>query len=238
MSFKEKITKAKDKMLDIIFPNDITCIFCGRDIPQGNICLHCEKSGIFNTGNRCTVCDTPIKEGNIICDHCKRSKRHFKTTSCPFIYNSKTRSSIIKLKSDGAKYLAKPFARHIYDRLVADGIEYDVIIPVPSHKKSISKRGYNPAKVLAEELSALSNKPVLDILIKTVHTKNQKYLDYKARQENLENSITITAPKLIKGKRVLIIDDIITTAATIETCACLMTKAKEVHACAVARRTI
>ncbi|MBO5394697.1 MAG: ComF family protein [Clostridia bacterium] len=238
MNIRQNLTKFKNKVLDIIFPNGFSCIFCGREIPQGDICDRCTEKNIFNTGNRCQLCDTPIKEGNIVCDHCKSHKRAFKSVSCPLLYENEIRSSILKFKSDGAKYLAKPFAKLIFDRLTTDDIQFDIIVPVPSHKKTIRKRGYNPARVLADELSLLTGKPVADILIKTVQTKNQKLLNFNERQTNLENSMTITDANFVKGKKVLIIDDIITTAATVNACALLMHKASEIYACAIARRSL
>ena len=238
MKFKETLSKLKNNILDIVFPDGITCILCGRDIPQGDICDKCQKKDIFNNANRCQVCDTPIKEGNIICDHCKSNKRAFKSVSTPLLYEGEVRSALLKFKSDSAKYLAAPFAKLIFERVQKDNIDFDVIVPVPSHIKTIRKRGYNPARVLAEELALLSGKPVCDILVKTVLTKNQKFLDFKERQTNLENSITLTDSAQIKGKKVLLVDDIITTAATINACAILMHKATAIHACALARRAI
>ena len=237
MKFKNQMIKFKDKVLDLIFPNDIKCIFCDRDIPKGDYCQHCSES-IFNLGTRCEKCDTPIKDGNVICDHCKREKRAFEKAVCPLRYDGDVRRAILKLKDDSAKYLAKPFAKLMFERLEKDNIEFDIIVPVPSHPKTIKRRGYNPALLLAKELALLSGKPVEDVLVKTVLTKNQKLLDYQSRQTNLENSLTISDPKTIKHKTVLIIDDIITTCATIEACASLMHKAKRVYACALARRAI
>lgn len=237
MNIRNLLKKCKDGMLDIIFPN-CSCIFCGKDIPQGSICNSCQQLDIFNTTNRCQVCDTPIKEGNIICDHCKSNKRAFVKAVCPLLYKDSVRSSIIKFKSDGAKYLARPFAELIYKRLIEDKIEFDCIVPVPSHKNTVRKRGYNPAKVLAEELSLLSGKKVLDVLVKTTLTKNQKLLSFKERQTNLENTLTITDPKAVKDMKVLLVDDIITTGATINACAILLHKASVVYACAASRRDI
>ncbi|MBQ8909096.1 MAG: ComF family protein [Clostridia bacterium] len=236
MQIRKSLLKLKNKLLDIVFPEGITCIFCGRDVVEGKICPSCKKQNIFNNGNRCILCDAPIKDGNIVCDHCKTNKPKFNNCSCPFLYNEHTRSSILKLKSDSAKYLVKPFVKHIYSRLQQDNVEFDLIVPVPSHPKTVKKRGYNPARLLADELSRLSGKPVADVLIKTVVTKNQKLLDFQQRQTNLENSITNSNPKLVKDKNVLIIDDIITTGATINACAKLLHKARKIHACAIARR--
>lgn len=238
MKVKERLKLVKDKILDILFPNDITCIFCGNEISSGHICTNCLKENIFNEGNRCSVCDSPIKEGNIICDHCKNIKRNYKKLFCPFNYAGKVRQSLLKFKSDRAKYLAKPFAQFIADRLLQENIEFDVIVPVPSHKKTIKERGYNPAKVLADELALITSKPVADVLYKTVQTKKQKFLNFQERQDNLENSITLLDKSAIKNKNVLIIDDIITTSATIDICAKLMIKAQNIYGCAVARRAL
>ena len=237
MNFKANITKFKDKVLDLIFPNDIKCIFCDRDIPEGDICQSCEQV-IFNLGSRCEKCDTPIKDGNVVCDHCKREKRAFVKAICPLVYKDDVRSAILKFKDDSAKYLAKPFAKIIFDRPEKENIQFDIIVPIPSHPKTIKRRGYNPALLIAQELGALTNKPVEDILVKTVITKTQKLLNYQDRQTNLENSLTLSNNKLVKNKNVLIVDDIITTCATINACAALMHKANSVYACAVARRAI
>ena len=117
-------------------------------------------------------------------------------------------------------------------------IEFDVIVPVPSHKKKVKQRGYNPALALADELSKISGKPVADVLYKTRKTQNQKFLDYAQRQENLENSIILLNKSIIKDKKVLIIDDIITTGATIEACSKLLINAKTIYGCGIARRAL
>lgn len=240
MKFKEGMLKLKNAVLNALFPHKFSCILCGRDIPSSFICSHCDKEEIYNNGNRCMVCDTPLKEGNIICDHCKDKKqeRHFKNIYCPFIYDGIVRKAILKFKSDGDKFLAEGFAHYIAERLELQQVEFDLIVPVPSYKDSVKKRGYNPAYVLAEELSKIMKIPFEDALYKTRKTANQKYLDYKDRQINLENSMALLNKSIIKNKNILIIDDIITTGATIEACAKLMPKAKNIFGCAIARRAI
>lgn len=240
MTIKTKLITLKDKILEMIFPSKIKCILCGKDIPDFTkfFCDSCLEDDIFNNGNRCQKCDTKIKEGNIICDHCKEHKRHFDSCHCPLNYKNMVRQALLKFKSDNARYLAEPFAKLIHQRLIEDNVDYDIIVPVPSHEKTIKKRGYNPAKLLADELGKISSKPVADILCKNVITKNQKILNYQERQENLQNSIILTDKKQIKNKNVLIVDDIITTSATIEVCASLFVGARNVYACAVARNQL
>ena len=122
--------------------------------------------------------------------------------------------------------------------MTQENLDFDYIVPVPSHPKSIKKRGYNPARVLADEISILTDKPVKDILCKVTYTKNQKYLNYNQRQENLNNSITLLDKNIIKDKNILIVDDIITTGATIETCAKLLKSAAKIYGCSIARTII
>ena len=240
MKFKEGFIKLKNSILDTLFPHDIKCIFCGTDIPSGDICVNCNQEEIYNSKNRCEICDTPIKQGNLICDHCKNKKkeRHFKKLYCPFIYDGYVRKSLLQFKSDGAKYLGKSFANHIAELLISNQVEFDLIVPVPSHKDTIKKRGYNPAYVLAEELSKITQIPFEDVFYKTRKTKNQKFLDYNQRQENLDNSMILLNKSIVKAKNILIIDDIITTGATIESCAKLLVNAKNIYGCAFARRAI
>lgn len=240
MNFKEKIIHIKDKILESIFPSDIKCILCGKDIPNFDMpfCEDCLNNNIFNNGNRCSICDMQIKEGNIVCDHCKEKKRSFKKCVCPLNYENKVRQALIKFKSDNAKYLAQPFAELIVKRLKEDKINFDIIVPVPSHKKTIKQRGYNPAMLIAENISKLTQKPVKDVLCKNVLTKNQKLLNYQQRQENLQNSIILLNKEEIKDKIVLIVDDVVTTGATLEICASLLKSAKEIYTCAVARNQI
>ncbi len=240
MNFKDNLLTIKDKILEMIFPSKIKCILCGKDIPSFDtpFCEECLNSNIFNNGNRCTVCDMQIKEGNIICDHCKEKKRTFIKCVCPLNYENRVRQALLKFKSDNAKYLAEPFGKLIAERINQEKLNFDIIIPVPSHKKTIKRRGYNPAMLIAEQLGKITNKPIKEVLCKNVLTKNQKLLNYQQQQENLKDSIILTDVNAIKGKRILLVDDVVTTGATLEVCASLLVGAKEIYACAVARNQI
>ena len=231
------IKKFTNKALDLIYPNDFRCILCGNDLFKDNtyFCNDCQLDDIFNDGNRCVKCDCRIKENNIICDHCKSYRRYFLKCVCPLNYNNRVKSAMVKFKDDNGRYLAQPFSQLVIDRLKQEKFDFDIIVPVPSHPKTIRKRGYNPALILAEIIGKAFKKPVVDVLVKNVLAPKQKFLSYEERQDNLRDSMILFDKRPIKDKKILIVDDVVTTCATINICAGLLVGAKEIYACGVAR---
>lgn len=239
MKFKEFLLKTKNLALNALFPVGIKCIFCERDIPDFEnkpYCEECERHEIFNTGNRCMFCDMQIPEGNRLCDFCSQNRRAFERAFCPLVYRDEVRHALLKFKNDNARYLAKPFAKLIFDRLKEEDVKIDLVIPVPSQKKTLKERGYNQSELLAEELAKLLNCDCADIVTKTKVTADQKTLKYAKRLTNLEGSFELTDKKIVKNKTVLIVDDIMTTGSTLNEIAKLLKeKASHVYVAAVAR---
>lgn len=227
-----------NNFLDKLFPVEIRCLLCGKDIAEGSFfCEECSEEDIFNEGNRCLKCDVMLEEKDKICDDCKNNTRYFERCFCPLNYNQKVRGAVVKFKDKHAKFYAKPFAKIIYNRLKEEKLEFDFIVPVPAHINTIKRRGYDPVKLLADELSLLTKLPVKQAIIKNVDTSTQKFLTYETRQENIRDSITRDRSIDITDKRILLLDDVVTTCATINSCAMLLGKAKVVYACALARTT-
>lgn len=105
----------------------------------------------------------------------------------------------------------------------------DIVIPVPLHKKKQRKRGYNQvAKFGAEIASALNANYIDNVLVKTTDTKTQVFKKRMARWNNDNEIFTIRNHELIKGRHILLVDDIITTGATIESCVNVLNKAQNV----------
>ncbi len=235
---KVKLKEIANKMLDVIFPVDIKCLLCGKELKNNDIfCSDCLDSDIFNEGTRCIYCDAMIKEGNLVCNFCREKHHIFEKCFCPLNYNGSVRKAILSFKEDNARYLAKPFAKLIFQRLKQENLQIDFIVPVPSHISSIKKRGYNPAYLLAEEVSKITNIPLYEALIKNAKTPNQKFLDYEERYLNIQYTMKVVGNN-VKGKSILIIDDVITTCATVDACATLLSNAKHIYACAVARTNL
>lgn len=242
--FKNILIKCKDFLLDLLYPNDIKCLFCETDVPDfenNPICEHCQKSGVENTGTRCMFCDVQILNDNKVCDFCASKHKYFEKAVCPFVYQPQVRHAILALKNDHALYLVPKLARMIYDRIIEESIQFDYLVPVPVTSKTRKRRGYNQSEELAKEISRLSCKPVAaDLLIKFKETKSQKFLGYEDRQKNLAGSITLSDKNFVKGKSFLIVDDVITTCATVNLCAKLLKegKAKKINVAAIARNPL
>jgi len=105
----------------------------------------------------------------------------------------------------------------------------DLIIPVPLHKRKLRTRGYNQVAKFGLEIAKSLNVPYIDnVLIKTSATKTQVFKKRIARWNNSQEMFTVNNLDLIDGKHILLVDDIITTGATIEACANVLIKAKNI----------
>jgi competence protein ComFC len=106
---------------------------------------------------------------------------------------------------------------------------YDYIIPVPLHKKRLQKRGYNQSEYFAKGLSEVLHIPVItNVLIKTKFTETQTYKTREERVENTLASFHVQNPEIIHNKNILLVDDVITTGATIESCILQLQKSAKI----------
>ncbi len=242
---KNFLILAKDKILDTLFPKNIKCIFCGHDVPNFNEKPYCDKCEKFALNNKykCLKCATPFENDLKLCKYCANDKKHiyFDKIVCPFIYTDTVLRGIRKFKEENGRYLVSTFAKYIAKEVCEANMEFDFIVPVPMFKKDQKIRGYNQSEILANELAKIFDKPVENELLQKIkRTKHQKWLTKKERKRNLENSMIITNKNFVNKKNFLIVDDIVTTCATIDHCAKLLKKsgASKVYGCAVARTAL
>jgi ComF family protein len=127
-----------------------------------------------------------------------------------------------KLKYDNRPEVGERLGKILSMRLIEDGYanEFDLLIPVPLHKNKRRIRGYNQSAMIAEGMGKILNVPFSDTLIARVKsTQTQTKKSKIERWENVNEAFQVLHPTNISGKRILIIDDVITTGATIESCA-------------------
>lgn len=197
---------------EVLFPRNFTCDICGAETFGGNLCPECLKSLPLNDGNVCPVCGRR-NVINEICMECKAQAPIVKAAVSPLVYEDGAIILISKFKN-GSAYLKDYFADLIAEKLVRLP-KPDCIAYTPMTKKAVKKRDYNQAELLAKSLSGKTGIPFLsDAVIKTKETKEQKSLSRKERMENFNGCFKVEKREEIKDKRVLLVDDVLTTGAT------------------------
>jgi ComF family protein len=133
-----------------------------------------------------------------------------------------------QLKYKGAKDLGEHLGQR-YGSLLKEyhyQEQFDLIVPVPLHKHKLRKRGYNQSDYFARGLAETMEIPAkANVLIRTINTSTQTYKDRLNRWHNVEQVFEVTKPEEVKAKRILIVDDVLTTGATLEACAVAMLNA-------------
>ena len=204
-----------------VFLYPATCRVC--EVPIGmtrvpHICDDCWQDIRFLEPPWCDICGTPNVVG--LCDPCAiNPPRYGKLRSVAYYDKDKALQKAIQLFKFGKKQgLTQHLVQLLNAYLPSDCIlaEYDFILPVPIHKQRLKERGFNQSENLAKGIAAAAGIPVrTDILIRDRHTAAQSGLDSAARQENIKNAFKILDPAALTGKRLLLIDDVFTTGATI-----------------------
>ncbi len=185
-----------DHALEIIFPPK--CGICGK-IGEGYICNNCYNMFIINK----------------VYKNYNRERFHM------LKYEGIIRDKLIEYKFNDKPYLYRMFYEIlIKDKNACDFFKgYDIIIPVPIHKKRKSLRGYNQSELIAKKLSDRLKMPMyIDVLKKQINTIPQSSLGKKARKINAQNVYKVDNTQKIKNKNVVVLDDIYTTGATANEC--------------------
>ena len=234
----------KSYFLHFFFPK--TCFSCGGDLPalaRGRLCLACERALKTPGPLFCRRCGAILKSGGAFCYACrgtKGKKYRCQLIRSAFVFNTSSRALVHALKYQQADYVAADMGEKMlavfakYPELAAA----DLVMPVPLHPKKKRARGYNQSELLARAFVQQIGLP-LDVtsLIRTRNTVSQTTLGRQGRLNNMVGAFTCKHPQRVKGKTVLLIDDVATTGATLEGCAVALKQAgaKRVFAYTFAR---
>ena len=187
----------------------------------------------------CTRCGRPLTSGTL-CPSCWGARGDIDGIRSIFYFDGIVRKAIHELKYHNLRALSECLAELLYTYLWTNGIEGDTILSVPLHYDRLRDRGYNQSALLAVKLGRLSGMPVIeDCLVRVKGSKPQaRTKTGEERRKNVTGAFNCKND-VLKGSRVLLIDDVCTTGATLEACAETLKRAgvKSVWGLTVARES-
>lgn len=213
--------------MEAIYPSQANCMGCGSPAGacEGWLCAACAeqlKPVRDLPGPRCPRCGRPIgedwKEGRA-CRTCGDwPEGLIAAARFSYPYRRPVKGMIRRMKYQGVTRMADWMAEEM-NRAVAGELPggFDVIVPVPMHVRRLRQRGVNQAAALARALSARSNVPCREVLLRMRDTRQQARLSALQRRRNLEGAFVAFGD--VRGLRVLLVDDVMTTGATALACA-------------------
>lgn len=216
-----------------LYPLDCTCDACGNELVEDTryrLCSECMASLPFVKGHICLNCGVPLKDESDYCNRCQNQKSAFLKNRAPLVYDGEVKRLIYKLKFAKKTYVAQTLGALMADKFLECGFNSEIIVFVPMTASEEKKRGNNQAELLANEVGKRLDIPVLPALAKIKSTSEQKELKGKDRALNLEGAFACIFEQ-VKGRKILLIDDVFTTGATANECAKVLLKAKAREVC-------
>ena len=218
--------------IDWVFPPH--CLGCG--IEGEIICQECYATIKRVPANVCPYCNAYVSTSGH-CPNCKNLKPPYAQFRAFAYYGGVIREAIHHLKYQNDVGVARVLACYLLKVIQAENWEFDLIVPVPLSKRKLEQRGYNQAERLAQPVATALEKPIsTDALIRIKENASQVDLDVHSRRQNVRGVFEAN-PVIVKGKRILLIDDVFTTGATLESASRALRDAKSdlVYAVTVGR---
>jgi len=219
------ITRATTFALNLLYPP--LCVACrGRVAEAHSLCPACWNEISFIEGAMCSRCGTPFDVdpgGETLCGACHKKPHDFHTARSLFRYDDASKPLILAFKHGDRLDHAPAFARWLERTGRPLFADIDLMVPVPLHRWRLWRRRYNQSSVLAERLGKLSQRPHDPLILERSRaTKSQgEMASAKARRRNVLGAFRVPKEKRdqIKSRRILLIDDVFTTGATLDACA-------------------
>jgi len=219
------VLRLPSAVFSLLFPDD--CRLCGeplREISRVSVCSRClNLPEPLSADYFCASCRTPFLNAspldeNGLCALCRNGLRGFDAAYSYGGYEGALRELIHLFKYNGVYSLAKPLGKHLAAALPRDE-RFDAVVPMPLHWLRRWRRGFNQSELLAREIGRRLGVPVVCAVRRKRSTESQAGLSNAKRRVNVAGAFEPKRGRPLEGKRVLLIDDVMTTGATAAACA-------------------
>ncbi len=220
--------KIFNTFINYLAPEDIKCICCDEelfDTREDGLCDKCRQELSYITKS-CDKCGREIYDEGKYCVDCKDISYAFdKVYSC-LNYDGTITKLIYNLKYGGQKFLASYLASFIVEKIKQNDIKFDILTYVPLNANRQRKRGFNQAELIANEVAKRLGITTTCLLRRVKDTSFQARLSREERIDNLKDAFELIDKKAVKGKTILLLDDIFTTGTTMSECSKLLKSGK------------
>ena len=222
------LSRLFSRAADVLWPRTCAVEGCPRvsDRPGRHICSSCFASLPFHeAGGACNVCGALVMaetHHSFVCETCRLDPPAFEFARSAVFYREPVDRMIMDFKYRKSTWLCEDLVDLLEGAVRAKLAfhDIDVVMPVPLHQNRLRERGYNQSAILARSLAKRINRRVDEAsLVRTRDTEHQARLSGDARRKNLKDAFAVTSPALVRGRLVLLIDDIMTSGATLSHCA-------------------
>jgi ComF family protein len=215
-------------LIDLVLPP--RCLACGEVVEEPEaLCGRCWGGMTFFAPPWCAGCGLPFVHpvgDGAVCADCARGRRAWDRARSALRYDKSSRRLVLALKHADHTHLAGAFGRWMLragGEVLADA---ELLVPVPLHWTRLFRRRYNQAALLAVAIRTAGGPPVaFDWLVRRRRTPSQGHLGVLARERNVRSAFAIRRPAEVKGRHLVIIDDVMTTGATVDECARVLKRA-------------
>lgn len=220
-----------EALADLFYPQ--RCVGCERRASDV-LCRACFEALPEVGRPSCARCGLPTAFETFLCEECKNVDFGFESARAPLRYEGAGKKIVHALKYRGYTRVVEKVAAPLMLGVIDGGMRFDAVVPVPLHRSRLRKRGFNQAKLLARGVALRINSPVSDTLEVVRSTRDQVELSAAGRRANVAGAYSARGP--VVG-RILLVDDVFTTGATMSACAgtLLQAGAGEVHALSLCR---
>jgi ComF family protein len=214
----------KAALLDTIYPP--RCLACTEATDRAHgLCAACWRDTHFVTGAACGRCGVPLigeEAPGDLCEGCLRHPPAWDTGAAVMLYRGAGRRMVLALKHGDRLDMVRPLAGWMARAGQAQLGRAELIAPVPLHWRRLVRRRYNQSAELVRALSRTTGVPaVTDLLVRRRHTVPQERMDREARRRNQAGAVAVGVRHAarLRGRSVVLVDDVLTSGATLSGCA-------------------